>query len=719
MSTLSKKINEFNTENDMMKSSLEVVKADFFKDLNEIIEFLRKSVTETIALQLQTEELNCALSDLNSQNADLRKQINHSDHLKCQTTKGRIEELEKELKEERCKKIVMKDRLTKAEGQMKIGKERTAQLEAALEQARSQTWSLERTIQQLHEQNKKLQDDFDREFSKLTESIKEHTVQLEEIADAREKLQSEKEDLEKQLGELSDYYNESLKNVKHEMNINVAKLIETESKYGEEIEDKKRLEIKVESLCAQLLETQLRLKDITKELEDKDLQLKNTEQFQKELESTKTQLEAAKTTIEEYENRLTRQTEAIEQIEETINLKETLRNNMSNKDKYIIELEKKQSLLEQQLQESECKMESYEEQLSSLKTQISQLLEDFGEFENLNDLHGMINKQRAKLLETTRHNGELAEALQRKDLEIEQHLENLAEQESTLEQREGIIRMLTEKEEEQTNIIKLLRNNLEIRAQADSDLNQQILEKNVEIDSLLTNLETRKQTISQLERIILTLEDQTRKASQQIRKDQEKIRSLEEKLIEYENIKLEYKRSVEIPSSNLDNFIKILEDELGTCVDRQNTSEHEYIVPKQRYAGDHKRGKAEIFEYDTVVKNENQYRRNREYDNLLTKVLLGKTSKKMRVPYEEQFKGDNLDRKRGIINIDSHNVNSVPEPDINMYTSVPPVLDNLPMKTKRKATIGPQKERNLPFIIPQQLRDDKQFKMFKFAGHRL
>lgn len=46
----------------------------------------------------------------------------------------------------------MKDRLTKAEGQIKTGKEKAAQLEAALEQARSQTWTLERTVQQLHEQ---------------------------------------------------------------------------------------------------------------------------------------------------------------------------------------------------------------------------------------------------------------------------------------------------------------------------------------------------------------------------------------------------------------------------------------------------------------------------------------------------------------------------------------------------------------------------------------
>lgn len=47
---------------------------------------------------------------------------------------------------------MMKDRLSRAEGQVKIGAERASQLEAALEQARSQVWTLERTVQQLTKQ---------------------------------------------------------------------------------------------------------------------------------------------------------------------------------------------------------------------------------------------------------------------------------------------------------------------------------------------------------------------------------------------------------------------------------------------------------------------------------------------------------------------------------------------------------------------------------------
>lgn len=83
-----------------------------------------------------------------------------------------------------------------------------------------------------------------------------------------------------------------------------------------------------------------------------------------------------------------------------------------------------------------------------------------------------MNQQRSKLLEATRQNGELAEALQKKDMELERHLDTFGEQEQLLEQRNNVIKMLSEKDEEQTNIIKLLRTNLEMRNQADIDVSK-------------------------------------------------------------------------------------------------------------------------------------------------------------------------------------------------------------------------------------------------------
>lgn len=52
---------------------------------------IRKTANEIVSQQLRSEELTYTLSDLNSQNADLRKQINNSDHLRSYANKCKLE----------------------------------------------------------------------------------------------------------------------------------------------------------------------------------------------------------------------------------------------------------------------------------------------------------------------------------------------------------------------------------------------------------------------------------------------------------------------------------------------------------------------------------------------------------------------------------------------------------------------------------------------------
>lgn len=82
-----------------------------------------------------------------------------------------------------------------------------------------------------------------------------------------------KEDLEKRLRELSENYNDSILNMKHELNSNVTKLIETENKYEEEKEEKTKLEAKLKAICDQVMETESRYKEAIKELQEKDIKL--------------------------------------------------------------------------------------------------------------------------------------------------------------------------------------------------------------------------------------------------------------------------------------------------------------------------------------------------------------------------------------------------------------------------------------------------------------
>lgn len=85
-------------------------------------------------------------------------------------------------------------------------------------------------------------------------------------------IPNRKEELEKKIMELSEFYNKSIRNAKHDLNQNVAKLFETEQKYKQDVEDKMQLEAQVETLSGQLLENELRLKDTMKQLEENNKQ---------------------------------------------------------------------------------------------------------------------------------------------------------------------------------------------------------------------------------------------------------------------------------------------------------------------------------------------------------------------------------------------------------------------------------------------------------------
>ncbi|RVE48402.1 hypothetical protein evm_006963 [Chilo suppressalis] len=692
-----RKLKEYAAENEMLSYSLDKVKKEFIVELNEIVAFLRKSEQERMTLNLRNEQLICEVSELNSYKNDLRKQLHEADCRRSSGIKNRVEELEKLLKEEKCKNNIIKNQLNRATCQAKNNEVQISHMEAALEQSQSKGWALERTVLDLQEKNQKLQDEYSSEFNKFTESITQNTAHLEEIAKAREKLQTEKEDLERRLIDLSSYYDESVNNMKEEINTKVEKIIESEMKYEQEKEERVKLVNKVESLCAQLLESELRFKDMCKQVHEKELQLSNALKCQQEFEITKQQLDIANTEIEKYRGRFLEQSEAIKEIErnlkESVTLEEDLKRDLKIKEEYIEELEKKVDLLEQQRQDSESKMNFYEEQLSSLKNLLGQLQKDFGEFESLNELHEMVTKQRANLIEANRQNGELAEVLQKKDKDIEHYLETISQQERIIEQRDDIVKMLSQKEEEHTNIIKLLRNNLEMRTQAEDDLNQQVSQKNVEIDSLITNLDRKKTQICELENIIFTIENQTRKASAQNRKDQEKIESLESKLAEYDNFFIKNKRSMETPAENLDSIIKILEQELINPIEEPIVN-NESIYFNQKHEVNNK----------IINKNSHKYQM-----GLLTNNEVYEKRCFKKVYDDLKCEGD---RQKCSKNIQTKNWIPSPKPKTNIHQSM--TIDTKESWNRKDNDFT----RNLQLPV-QQLHGDKKTKTFKFAAHRL
>ncbi|CAK1551694.1 unnamed protein product [Leptosia nina] len=710
--TLRKKMNEFNAKNEMLNSILHTSQNEFLTEVKDIMDFLRKCVNEAVNGQLCAENLTYEVSELNSKIIDLKRKLNNAEHLKSNCNKLKIDELEKELKEEKIKCRSLRDRLTRSDGQIKMEAEKAANLEAALSESRCHTRNLERTVLELKIQNERLQNDFDTELNKLNESIKENCVHLEEIADAREKLQSEKEDLEKRLEELSTHYNESLNTLKQELNNKVTQLIDMEKIHSIEVEEKRKLQGIVESQCAKLVEIELRNKDLTKRLQEREKEVDACREQESKLECVEEELMRLKTEIEHHKKRFLDQLSIIKEIEDKLKdsrlFEEKLKSDLRARDDYINTLEKKSANVEEKLEASESKMESYEEQLSSLKNHILQLQECFGDYESISDLREMLNKQKDKLESITRENHELAQTLQKRDVDVELLMEKELQLESDIKQRDDLIKVLSQKKEEQGNIIKLLTNNLENRSRVDSDLSRQLIEKNEEIDVLINNLETRKGQISQLEKIILTLEEQMRKASQQKRKDHERIRILEKQNDENKSYLDNYiHQTSKNPTKNLDSLFEILEDELGNSFDHQYEARIDFQNNGTKHLHNdiqiahHGPQRINLIEHDsgqanTIVDDYEEIKPEPKKEN----------SRRRHVLNREQFK-TNMDTLEWAVNCDRNAC-------VDINNSVSPLRDTPIEKIPKEKVI----RRNLQ-LLPRRIREDRTTKMLNLTSHRL
>nr|XP_026491813.1 polyamine-modulated factor 1-binding protein 1-like [Vanessa tameamea] len=704
-STLGKKINEFIAENDMLSSSLKNQENEFLK---EISDFIRTCWNEAVSVQLRNEGLIYELSELNALNANLKKQITNFERQKTYINKAKAEGLETELKQEKMKRMCMKDRLSRAEGQIKIGEERATLLESALNEAQAQTRTLERTKQQLHEKNQQLQQEFNTELDKLKECMKQNTIHLEEIVLAKEKLQEEKEELKNKLEELSKHYDESMSNMKEEINKNIVNLIDVEKKYNDEIEIKKHLQATIESQCAHLVESELRNKEMLQKLQEKDSALGELVIYKSKFEQVQQKLDESKIEIEKCKKHLTEYTDTIQELEQNLKKSHELENKLSedihNKTEYIKELEIKQQLLIEQSHENESKMEMYEDQLLTLKKHITKLKEHFGEFENLNNLHEMINKENATFNDTKRQNNELLQEIEKNKDILKQLTDSIAEQDELIKQKGNLLQILSEKQDELADI---------------SQLNAQIFEKNAEIEAILNSLESRKEQIDQLEKIVLTLEDRIRKACIQKRRDHDKICALEKKVFEHEYCLTHQIKNV--PSNDLDNIIKILEDELGsqftpTIESPIINTDHNYfnlINHNENNIAD----RGEYKDYD-IKKSFTQI----EKDKAATKYVRVTCEKKNinSNNNDDKHNAENLARKQAITNIDAQKW--IPSAD-SKSTFIPMSHFNndtfLCVKEKKPLVLSKEKFKKLHCIESNQARDQKIYKMFKNSSHQL
>ncbi|XP_068628061.1 putative leucine-rich repeat-containing protein DDB_G0290503 [Battus philenor] len=706
---LTKKIKQFNSENEMFAIALNDMKNECMKELQEVEQYMRQSVNDTnekMAMHLQTETLMYKLSELNSQNADLRKQVNNAENFKTSSARNKITELEKELKE---KQKYFKERLSKTECQVRMSKERATQLEAVLDKVKSQLESKEATIKELQEQNEKLQRNNDEELKRLNDCVTANTDNLEQIVWDREKLQNEKDELEKKLVELSSYYNESLNNNKKELIANITKLAETEKMYNTELEAKIRLQ---SDFSEQLLEAELRTREVLQKLDEAESQLAIAKDLENEYEDTKNELRKANLEIDNYKNESLKQTEAINQME--IILKTTQEENKTIKEKlleyqqHIEELKKEEESLKTQLQDSEAKMEYYANELKLLKDRIAQLQEQFVGFDDINVLHETIDKQKAEICQASEHNNELNDIIRNNELKLMEISETNRIQNEHLQEKEDLIKTLIKSSEEQCLIIKQLRNNLEVRSNADTDIKQQLEKNNIEINSLVKNLETRKHQILELEKIILTLEDKLQKANLIRKKYEEKLHLLETKNEIYES--LHYK-PVQTSSNNINQFLKLLEQEIENPIESQDKKDESDTNKNDMSPTKDKTDENQFHGFECHDRRPSNVIDQR---TMLKKPVVTESSHKKKILTNDLYKGDNVDRKQA-----NTNVQTVNYPTRDMSNSKLHSFHDDKCKANAESSHEKILMKNLQVLIRNKYQNEKKAKMFALAGHRL
>lgn len=263
-------------------------------------------------------------------------------------------------------------------------------------------------------------------------------------------------------------------------------------------------------------------------------------------------------------------------------------------------------------------------------------------------------------------------------------------------------------------------------------LNQQLTEKNNEIDLLITTLSARNQQISeskkivstledqvrkgnvqisQLEKIILSLEEQTQKDSKRKQMDQNKITVLENKIQEYELYDMKHTSSLDSSADNLDNLIKILENELGMPLNAPLSTIEQNSIAKRRpnsHSADHKEPHKPVLSYSDP---ETTKPSKKGMDNCINDCLISSN--------DEKFKGDNLGRKKAITNI---NPETFPDIEAGMCNETNLNKD----KFQRFKNVNQTElandiiiTKNLRYLIHDQPHGDKKCKMLKLAGHKL
>ncbi|XP_047545631.1 myosin heavy chain, muscle-like isoform X2 [Vanessa atalanta] len=440
-----------------------------------------------------------------------------------------LEETRRELEEERAAKLALKDKLAMTESHLRQTRLRVSKMDRQLREAEASIASLTGTVKTLEDQSRQREVQLEARARKLKESLKTGEVASNHLAQKRDSLQIEVNNLREENKLMTMQHKTEEQELNKKLKEVMTALEEEKNLLQRETEQKQNLE-------SSLQESQKIIEDLqakVSELENKqnpDLPTEREMDLWAELQATKDILRGAEEEIKTCKSEKVRFLETFTKIadsENKLGMQQKLTAELLNKEDIIGKMQIQIRDLTKNNKLFEQKVIQYEQYFRDLQAH-NRASAKCQETENgitYQDLQEEIMNMKMSLLDAVHRNEELSELLIQKDQLLEHQ-----DKTSRAQVREELIDMLKDKETEQSRELTELQQDLEHRMKIVDEVNKQIAAKADEIQELFSTLENKQQQIHRLEKIVLALEEQQRRAQAQRTRHEEKIAALEHEL---------------------------------------------------------------------------------------------------------------------------------------------------------------------------------------------
>ncbi|XP_063823515.1 myosin-3-like isoform X2 [Ostrinia nubilalis] len=525
------KIARYNAQGLELCDTLRELKSCADSVVDTVTQLSRRACRERSALVAVGESLVREIAHLR-QELDMRiAAINELRQVRSDNETIRmLEEARRELEEERAARLSTKDKLSTTESQLRQTRVRVTKMDRQLREAEASIASLTGTVKTLEDQSRQREVQLEARARKLKESLKTGEVASGHIAQQRDALQTEVAELKEQIDTMIAQHKATVQDLTNQLKDVKTVLEEQKRMTQHEIDQKQALQVSLTESQNTIEELKAKITELENSRPNPELPTEREMDLWAELQATKDTLRMTEDEVTACKREKVRFLETMTKITESDNkvgMQQKLAAELLSKEEIVGKMQIQIRELTKNIKLNEQKVAQYEQYVRDLQAH-NRAVANCQEAPNgisYQDLQQEIMNLRMSLLEAVHRNEELSEMLMQKEQQLEQQ-----DKTSRAQVREELINMLKNKETEQSRELSALQQDLEHRMNIVGEVNKQIAAKAEEIQELFATLENKQQQIHRLEKIVLALEEQQRRAQAQRTRHEEKIAALEHEL---------------------------------------------------------------------------------------------------------------------------------------------------------------------------------------------